>query len=129
MILSNKHLFHAAPILAYPDFSLPFEIQVDASNTAIGMVLAQKQNNREIVIVYASRTLNRSECNYSATEREALAVVEGVRYFQHYLYGRHFTVVIDHSALRWLMGIKDPNGRLARWSLIIQSYDFDIKHI
>ena len=26
------------------------------------------------------------------------------------------------------MGIKDPNGRLARWSLIIQSYDFDIKH-
>ena len=40
-------------ILAYPDFSLPFELQVDASNTAIGMVLAQK-NNREVVIVYAS---------------------------------------------------------------------------
>ena len=57
---------------------------------------------------------DRSECNYSATEREALAVVEGMRYFQHCLCRRHFTVVTDHSALRWLMGIKDPNGRLAR---------------
>ena len=70
-----------------PDFALPFELRVDASNTATGMVLAQKQNNREIVIAYASHTLNCSECNYSATERETLAVVEGIQYFQHYLYG------------------------------------------
>ena len=123
-----KQTLISAPIPVYPNFSLPFELQVDASNTAIGTVLAQKQNNREVVIACASRTVNRSECSYSATEREALAVVEGIRYFQHYLYGRHFTVVTDHSALRWLIGIKDPNGRLALWPLIIQSYDFDIKH-
>ena len=124
-----KQTLISAPILAYPDFSLLFGLQVDASNTAIGMVLAQKQNDREVVIAYASRTLNRSECNYSATEREALTVVEGIQYFQHYLYGHHFTVVTDHYALRWLMGIKDQNGHLARWSLIeFQSYDFDIKH-
>ena len=39
-----------APILAYPDFTLPFEIYVDASDEALGMVLGQVQNGREVVI-------------------------------------------------------------------------------
>ena len=58
-----KQTLISPPILAYPDFSLPFELQVDASDTAIGIVLAQKQNNREVVIAYASRTLTCSECH------------------------------------------------------------------
>ena len=65
-----------------------------------GIILAQKQNNREVVIAYTSRTLSHSECNFSATEREALAVVEGIQYFHHYLYGHHFAVITDHSTLR-----------------------------
>ena len=117
-----------APILGYPDFSLEFILYVDASNFAIGMVLSQIQNGHEIVIAYASRTLNRSEQNLSATEREALACVDGIKYFQHYLYGRHFTIYTNHAALKWLMDIKDPTGKLARWSLTIQQYDFTIKH-
>ena len=57
------------------------------------MVLGQKQNGREVVIAYAGRNLNPAERNYSVTEREALAVVEGVKQFQHYVYGRQFTVL------------------------------------
>ena len=123
-----KQKLISAPILGYPDFSLEFILHVDASNFALGMVLSQIQNGRKIVIAYASRTLNRSEQNLSATEREALACVDGIKYFQHYLYGRHFTIYTDHAALKWLMDIKDPTGKLARWSLTIQQYDFTIKH-
>ena len=92
------------------------------------MVLSQIQIGREIVIAHASRTLNRSEQNLSATEREALACVDRIKYFQHYLYGRHFAIYTDHAALKWLMDIKDPTGKLARWSLTIQQYDFTMKH-
>ncbi|XP_044316589.1 uncharacterized protein K02A2.6-like [Drosophila rhopaloa] len=36
--------------------------------------------------------------------------------------------ITDHSSLQWLMTLKDLNGRLARWSLALQAYDFQIEH-
>jgi hypothetical protein len=91
-------------------------------------VLGQIQNGKDVVIAYAGRSLNSAELSYSATEKEALAVIEGIKKFQPYLHGRKFTVHTDHHALKWLMTIKDVTGRLARWSLFIQQFDFDIKH-
>ncbi len=123
-----KSVLTDASILAYPDFTLNFELYVDASNNGIGMVLGQIQNGKEVVIAYAGCSLNQAERNYSVTEREALSVVEGIKYFQSYLYGRKFTVHTDHNALKWLMQIRDPTGRLARWSLLLQQFDFEIKH-
>ena len=114
----------SAPILAYPDFTREFQLYVDASDSAIGMVLGQIQNDKEVVIAYAGRGFNPAERNYSATEREALAVVEGIKHFQTYLYGSRFTVITDHNALRWLMNIKEATGRLARWSLRLQILGF-----
>ena len=117
-----------APILAYPDFTQPFQLATDASNGAIGMVLGQKQNGKEVVIAYAGRKLSPAERNYSTTEREALSVLDRVRHFQPYLYGRQFTVLTDLAAVRWLMNIKEPTGRLARWDLLLQQHDFKIQH-
>ena len=123
-----KKALTEAPILAYPDFTQSFQLATDASNDAIGMVLGQKQNGREVVIAHAGRKLNPAERNYSVTEREALAVIEGVKQLQHYVYGRQFTVLTEHSVVRWLMNIKEPTGRLARWALLLQQHDFTIQH-
>ena len=123
-----KKALTEAPILAYPDFTQSFQLATDASNDAKGMVLGQKQNGREVVIAYAGRKLNPAERNYSVTEREALAVIEGVKQFQHYVYGRQFTVLTDHSAVHWLMNIKEPTGCLACWVLLLQQQDFTIQH-
>ena len=101
---------------------------VDASSTGIGFTLAQIQNGKEVVISYNGRGLNQAEQNYSTTEREALALVEGIKKFQPYLHNHKFTVVTDHSSLRWLMNVKDASGRLARWALLLQQYDFNIVH-
>ena len=91
---------------------------VDASSTGIGFTSAQIQKGKEVVIAYNGRGLNQAEQNYSTTEREALALVEG----------RKFTVVTDHISLCWLMNVKDASGRLARWALLLQHYDFNIIH-
>ena len=123
-----KDALITAPILAYPDFKEKFLVHVDASADGIGMVLAEIQNGHEVVIAYAGRDLNAAEKNYSATEREALAVIAAIKKFQPYLHGRKFTIYTDHNALRWLMRITEPTGRLARWLLLIQQYDFDIVH-
>lgn len=123
-----KQALVTAPILAFPDFSIPFDLYVDANLDGIGMTLGQVQNGNEVAIAYAGCDLTPAERKYSGTEREALAVVAGIKKFQSYLYGRHFNVYTDHSALKWLMTIKDPTGRLARWSLLLQQFDFTIHH-
>ena len=101
---------------------------VDASSTGIGFTLAQIQNGKEVVIAYNGRGLNQAEQNYSTTEREALALVEGIKKFQPYLHNHEFTVVTDHSSLRCLMNATDTSGRLARWALLLQQYDFRVKN-
>ena len=126
-----KQLLNSAPILNFPDFTLPFEIYVDASLDGLGnlgMTLGQIQNGKNVVTACAVHSLNSAELSYSATEKEALAVIKGIKKFQLYLYGRKFTVHTDHHALKWPMTIKDVTGQLAHWSLFIQQFDFDIKH-
>ena len=51
-----------------------------------------------------------------------------VKHFHCYLYGRRFQVITDHRPLKWLMSVKDPTSRLARWNLKLQAYDFEIIH-
>ena len=118
-----------SPILRQPDLSLPFILFTDASNVALGAILSQKEKKGyEYVIAYASRLLKGPETKYGITEKECLAVLWGIRYFRSYLDGQRFKVVTDHSALIWLMNVKDPHCRLARWSIYLQSYEFDVVH-
>ena len=77
-----------APVLAHPDFKQPFILDTDASDLAIGAVLSQRLDGQENVIAYASRTLTKSERRYCVTRKELLALVNFVKYFRHYLYGK-----------------------------------------
>lgn len=117
-----------SPVLTCPDFSQPFTLQTDASDRGLGAALTQCTGDYEQVIAYASRTLSPAEKNYSVTERECLAIVWGIEKMRPYLEGYHFTVITDHQSLRWLHSIKSPAGRLARWSIFLQQYDFEIKY-
>ena len=69
-----------------------------------------------------------AERNYSVTERECLAVLWAIRKFRPYVEGYHFTVITDHSSLKWLCNLHNPTGRLAWWVLELQAYDFQIIH-
>jgi hypothetical protein len=117
-----------APIVQYPDFSKPFYLYTDASIIGLGAVLAQKDNDKEYVIAYASRTLNPAEKNYAITELECLAIVWSVKYFRHYLYGSKFTIITDHTALKWLLNstTENANRRLERWKITLSDYEYEI---
>ena len=70
----------------YPDFQRPCILYTDASGTGLGAVLFQiGEDNKEHVIVYASRTMNKAEVKYHVTEQECLAIIWTIRYFHYYL--------------------------------------------
>ena len=83
--------------------------------------MAQQQEGRERIICCASRTLNKAEQNYSATKRECLAVVWGIKNFQNYL-------IADHYSLQWLWTMKNESALLHRWAAQLEDYDIEILH-
>ncbi|KAE9044507.1 hypothetical protein PR003_g2808 [Phytophthora rubi] len=121
-----KAVLTAKPLLIYPNFEVPFQLVTDASKVGLGACLMQDAGNGLQPVAYASKVNSAAEANYSITELECLAVVWSVKLFRPYLYGRSFTIVTDHAALKWLMTRPNPAGRLHRWSLTLQEYEFEI---
>ena len=105
-----------------------FILYTDASQFAIGAVLAQVQNGLEPVICYASESLSKAQIRYSTTKRELLAIVNYTRHFKHYLLGRRFKIITDHRPLQWLHNFKDPNDLSARWLEKLAAFDYEIEH-
>ncbi|GET52812.1 retroviral-like aspartic protease 1 [Rhizophagus irregularis DAOM 181602=DAOM 197198] len=118
------------PILQHPNFEKEFILITDASGEGLGAILEQlDENNREIVISYASRSLVNAEKRYPITELECLAVFWGIKYFHKYLFERKFKVITDHAALKGFISTsKVPKGRRGRWMMELQQYDFEIIH-
>ena len=69
-----------------------------------------------------------AEKNYSTMEQEALGMIYNITKFRHYLLGQKFTFHVDHSTLLYLVNKRALTGRLARWMLLLQEFDFDIQH-
>ena len=59
-------------------------------------------------------------------KKELVAIVWATRYFQPYLYGRHFKIVANHKPLTWIMNVKDPGSRLLRWRIPLEEFDYEI---
>ncbi|UYV77415.1 hypothetical protein LAZ67_15000946 [Cordylochernes scorpioides] len=76
-----------------------------------------------------ARALRSYERNYTISELECLAIVECVDKFRVYLLGTRFVIYSDHHALKWLKTVKDPTGRLFRWSLRLSAYDYEVKYL
>ena len=106
----------------------PFILYTDASQFAIGAVLAQVQNGLERDFCYASKSLNEAQSRYSTTKRELLAIFNYTRHFKHYLLGRQFKIITDHRALQWLHNFKDPDALTARWLEKLAAFDYEIEH-
>lgn len=122
-----KRLLVQAPLLRYPNFDKQFILYTDWQPGAAAAILGQEDDEGEYVIAYASHSLSGAALNYSPTDGELFAVVWAIRLFRPYLYGTHFRLVTDHKALKWLLSTRNLTGKLARYAIELQEYDFDIQ--
>ena len=109
-----KEKLISAPVLTHYDVNLPIHMAADASQYGVGAVISHTMpDGSERPIAFASRTLSSNEKRYSQVEKEALALVFGVKKFHQYLYGRQFTLVTDHKPLTAILGPKSGIPSLA----------------
>ena len=99
-----------APILDIVDPNELFVLETDASGEAIGAVLMQGG----CLVAFESKKLDRTQRNYSAYERELLAIIHALKKWCHYLYGATFEVWMDHESLKWLSSKKELASGKAR---------------
>ena len=117
------------PILTLPRESAPYTLDVDACDSQLGACLQQEQPDGTLAPCgFYSRTLNQAEKNYSTPEKECLAMVWAILLLRPYLERKRFTIRTDEVALKWLLSLKDPSGRLARWRLRLAEFEFSIQY-
>ena len=122
-----KTQYQNASIFIGVDWKLEFHVHTDASDIAVGAMLAQNPTGKtDQPIAYASRLLSKAEKNYTTIEKEALAMVYAVNKFRHYLLSNRFIFYVDHLALQYLVNKPQVSGRLARWLLLFLEFDFKV---
>jgi hypothetical protein len=126
-----KAMLKSSPILSAPNFEKEFKVAVDASDTGAGGVLLQEDKDGiDHPVCYFSKKFNVHQKNYSTIEKECLALILALQHFEVYLTtATPIQVFSDHNPLTFLNKMKNKNQRLLRWSLLLQEYNLNIKHI
>lgn len=122
-----KRCLTSPPILALPDFELPFLLRTDASRQGLGAILYQQQDGHYRVIAYASRALSKAEQNYSAHRLEFLALKWAVTVKYHaYLCGKEFIIHTDHNPLTYLLTTAKLDATGHNWLSQLANYTFRV---
>jgi len=117
-----------APILCLADISKPFRVETDASDFAIAGILSQQADDSQWhPVAYTSRKLSSAERNYTATERETLAVVHALKVWRVYLFDE-FEVITDNLAVSYLRTKPNLTKREARWVEFLADFHFMVRH-
>ena len=118
------------PVLAYADYKKILRLNTDASELGLGSVLYQQQEDGTYcVIAYASRSLSKTEKNYSAHKSEFLALKWAItERFHEYLYGGEFEVYTDNNPLTYVLTTTKLDATGQRWIASLANYNFRIHY-
>ena len=102
-----KELLRSSRVLVHFNEKLPLILACDASSYGLGAVLSHRMpDGSDRPIGFVSRTLSVTERRYSQLDREALAIIFGVKRYHQYLYGREFELRTDHKPLIYIFSEK-----------------------
>jgi hypothetical protein len=125
---SLKFALSHAPILRPYDRNLPCTVDLDASDFAVGAVLLQGTGTDLHPVAFESKRLNRAERNYSARDREQLAMVHATNKWRHYLLGQPVTIRTDHKPLLFPLGLEFMKSRHHRWEEQLAQFNYHLTY-
>jgi len=118
-----KHRLCSAPVLTLPDLQQPFEIETDASDYAIGVVLTQHVNP----VAYHSETLSNTVQKHPTYDKEMYSIVSSCRQWKHYILGKEM-VIHTNRPLQFIQTQgKLQNDCHQKWSTYLQQFHLNIK--
>lgn len=125
-----KEKLSRPPILIHPNYDKDFILSCDASDHSIAATLGQADRNGIIhPISYFSKKLSPAQTRYTILEKELLAIVQAIKSYKYYLYGRHFIVQCDNEALTKMSTLDSPGNRITRWFDFLKDYNFKFQSI
>ena len=125
-----KEALKEAVLLHHPHPDAPTSLTVDASNSALGAQLEQKQGQSWVPLAFFSRKLSETEKKYSTFDRELLAAYSATKHFRHFLEGRSFTLYTDHKPLvSAFQSQAERSPRQTRHLSYIAEFTTDIQYI
>ena len=119
-----KHAVTSPPVLALPDFSIPFTIQCDASGIGVGAVLMQQGRP----LAYMSQAIHGKALQLSTYEKELMALVLAVKKWRSYLLGHNFKIQTDQQSLKYLLEQKMGTPLQQQWITKLLGYEFVVEY-
>jgi hypothetical protein len=113
-----------APVLRLPDFTAPFIVECDASGSGFGAVMHQGEGP----IAYFSKPIAPRHVSLAAYERELIGLVQAVRHWRPYLWGRAFIVKTDHYSLKFLLDQRLATIPQHHWVGKLLGFDFTVEY-
>jgi hypothetical protein len=115
----------SAPLLSLPNLQHPFEIETNASDYVVGVVLTQ----HSYPVAYHSETLSDVVHKYPTYDKEMYSIVKSFRQWRHYILGKETFIHTDHKPLQFMQTQgKLQNDRHQKWSTYLQKFHLNIKY-
>nr|KYP45064.1 TMV resistance protein N [Cajanus cajan] len=124
MVNGRRLVLRGTTVLALPNFSKEFVLEVDASGQGVGAVLMQDRHP----IAYISRCFNQQQQALSTYEKELLGVVFAVQKWRHYLLPKKFTIRTDHQSLKYILDQRLSTEFQQKWLIKLMEFDFNIEY-
>jgi hypothetical protein len=120
-----KQRLCSAPVLSLPDLQHPFEIETDASDYVVGVILTQHGHP----VAYHSETLSDTVRKYPTYDKEMYSIVQACCQWRHYILGKETVIHTDHKPLQFMQTQgKLQNDRHQKWSTYLQQFHLNIKY-
>lgn len=120
-----KGTFIRESLMYSPNYQNDYYLYLVTTNTTTGMVLVQEERGIEHPIYYLSYNMNDKKIMYFYVEKLALAIVQFVQRFRHYILLQKTTVISDCNPMIYIFPCQLLGGKYSKWIVILQEFDLE----
>jgi hypothetical protein len=114
----------SAPVLALPNFNKPFVLECDASDKSIGAILMQEGRP----ISFLSKSLGKQAVEMSTYDKEAMAIIEALKKWKHYLVEATLILRTDQQSLKFMGEQRLVQGIQHKLLVKLMGYNYKIEY-